>query len=140
MMGSLQTYRSDADPRILKVQVERAANALSASIVASPVWACTAVFVCQFFPRLGTVPFSRAASILLMIGVTVFAIHYALNEFNRERLAGTDPQADSSWLGRLLFLNVLSSTGWALVTWMLMSEGNLLNHIFIERICLAATA
>ena len=133
--------RIDTDPRILKVQIERAANTLKASIVASPIWAGVAALVCsEFFPHLGAVPLVYGVGFVLIICCTVLAIRGALAVFDRERLAGTDAKADAQWLDRLLLLNIALSTAWGMAPWMLWSDDNPLNHVFIELICLAAVA
>jgi len=141
MSSPQPSHRPEADPRILKVQVERAANTLNGSLAASPVWACVAAFVCsEFFPHFGAVPLLCGVGLVLVICGTVLAIRGALMVFERERRLGMDAHADAKWLNRLLILNVLLSSAWGLAPWMLWSEGNLINHIFIELICLAAVA
>ena len=133
--------RADADPRILRVQVERAASALNGAVVASPFWVGVAAFVCsEFFPQLGAIPFVRVVSLVLIVCSAVLAIRLVLNAFKRELDAGMDTEGDTKWLNRLLLLNVLLSTIWGLAPWLLWDEGNLLNHVFIELICLAAVA
>ena len=51
---------AQADPRILKVQVERAAKAIRATIISSPAWACFTAYACsELFPFLGSAPLYR---------------------------------------------------------------------------------
>ncbi len=141
MSRAPQLSRADMDPRLLKVQVERAANALGGSMVASPVWACVAAFVCsELFPPLGGVPASRAVGVILAICSAALVIRAVLGAFHRERSAVMDAEDASKWLNRLLFLNVLLSSTWGLMSWLLWSENNLLNHVFIALVCLAAVA
>jgi len=134
-------HRANADPRILKVQVERAANALHGSILASPFWACVAAFVCsEFFPQLGGVPSSRAACLVIVICCASAAIRIGLHAFDHQRSAGMDVAGASTWLKRLLVMNVVLSSAWGLTPWLLWSNDSLLNHVFIELVCLAAVA
>jgi two-component system cell cycle sensor histidine kinase PleC len=141
MRSAQPTHRADADPRILKVQVERAASTLGGSTVASPIWAGVAALVCsEFFPHLGSIPLMYGLGFVFVICSAVLAVRAALAWFHRDRRAGMDVEADAKWLNRLLILNVLLSSAWGLAPWMLWSEGNLLNHVFIELICLAAVA
>ena len=134
-------HRSDIDPRILKVQVERAANALSGSVVASPVWACVTAFVCsEFFPPLGGIPAARAAAVVIAICSAVLVVRAVLGVFHRERYAAMDAEGASAWLKRLLLLNVLLSFTWGLMPWLLWNENNPLNHVFIALVCLAAVS
>lgn len=141
MTSSLKSHRAVADPRILNVQVERAANTLSGSLVASPVWALVAALVCsEFFPHLGAVPLAYGVGFVVIMSCAVLGLRGALAVFYRERRAGMDTEADARWLGRLLILNVVLSAVWGLAPWMLWSDENPLNHVFIELICLAAVA
>jgi two-component system cell cycle sensor histidine kinase PleC len=141
MSPSQPSHRIDVDPRILKVQVERAANTLWASLVASPVWAVIAMIACsELFPPLGGISFLRGGGLVLIIACMALAIRGALAAFEHERYASMDADADAKWLNRLLWMNVLLSTAWGLAPWMLWREQNLLNHVFIELICLAAVA
>jgi two-component system, cell cycle sensor histidine kinase PleC len=141
MSSSQASHQIDVDPRILKVQVERAANALRDALVASPAWACIAALACsELFQPLGAIPFLCGGGLVLIICMAVLASRGVLAWLERERRAGTDAKADEGWLKRLLWLNVLLSGAWGLAPWMLWAEGNLLNHVFIELICLAAVA
>jgi len=141
MNSSLKSHRAADDPRILKVQVERAANTLHGSIVASPVWALVAALVCsEFFPHLGAVPLVSGVGLVAIMCCTVLFIRGALVLFARERRTGMDVEADAKWLRWLLALNVLLSSTWGLAPWMLWSSENPLNHVFIELICLTAVA
>jgi two-component system, cell cycle sensor histidine kinase PleC len=141
MHSSQNSRPADADPRILKVHVERAASRLHGSIIPSPAWACVAAIACsEFVPQLGGIPFTRAAGLVAIIGCAVFAIGLALARFQRERKAGLDAKGDARWLGRLLAFNVVLSSAWGLTPWLLWSDGNLLNHVFIGLMCLAVVS
>jgi two-component system cell cycle sensor histidine kinase PleC len=135
------SHRAAVDPRILKVQVERAANALRGSMVASPVWACVTAFVCsELFPPLGGIPAARALGAVFAVCSATLVVRAVLATFQRERLAVMDREGVSTWLNRLLLLNVLQSFSWGLMSWLLWSETNLLNHVFIALVCLAAVS
>jgi len=135
------SHRAAIDPRILKVQVERAASALSGSMVASPVWACVTAFLCsELVPPLGGIPATRAVAVIIAICSAVLVVRAVLGLFHRERFAAMDAKRASTWLDRLLLLNVLLSFTWGLVPWLLWNETNLLNHVFIALVCLAAVS
>jgi two-component system cell cycle sensor histidine kinase PleC len=141
MTSSLTSHRAAVDPRILNVQVERAANTLAGSLVASPVWALVAAVACsEFFPHLGAVPFAYGIGFVGLMCCAVLGVRGVLALFHRERRDGMNTEADAKWLRRLLVTNVILSTVWGLAPWMLWSEDDPLNHVFIELICLAAVA
>ena len=133
--------QTDIDPRILKVQVERAANALGGAVTASPVWAGVTAFVSsEFFLPLGGVSALRAAAFVVVICIATLFIRAVLDAFHRERPGITDAEGASIWLNRLLLLYVLLSFCWGLMPWLLWNEANLLNHVFISLVSLAAVA
>ena len=141
MLSTQPSQQADADPRILKVQVERAANALRGAIVASPFWAAITVIACsEIFPLLGAVPWPRAASLVGVICFVAVAIRIALNSYDHDRSTGLDGAGARGWLHWLLILNVILSSAWGLAPWMLWSADNPLNHVFIELVCLAAVS
>jgi len=126
-----------ADPRILNVQVERAAKAIRATIISSPAWACFAAYACsEYFPVLGSVPVYQAASLVVIVFVGVLIAQFILNAFYRCQESG----APSRWLHRLLALNALLSLIWGFAPWLLWSPSNLVNHVFITLVCLAIVA
>src|SRR5215471_6842991 len=126
------------DPRILKVQVERAAKAIRGTTIISPFWAgFTALLCSNLFPYLGAVSLPRTAAFLVIACSGVLAAHLILTRFYREQTAFLDVATASLWLHRLLLLNVFLSITWGVMPWLLWDENNPLNHVFIELICLA---
>jgi two-component system cell cycle sensor histidine kinase PleC len=139
MRSLAPSHAVDADPRILKMQVERAAFRLGGSLVAAPLWACVAALLCsELVPQLGGVSFARAAGFVAVICFAVLLTRIALGRFERDRQAGMTREADAKWLSRLLLLNVTLSSAWGMAPWLLWVEDNFLNHAVIEMICLAA--
>jgi two-component system cell cycle sensor histidine kinase PleC len=129
------------DPRILKMQVERAAYRLGGSFVAAPLWAGVAAVLCnELLPQLGGVPFALALCFVAIVCAAVLITHLAVRRFDRERRDGMDQKGDARWLVRLLLLNVLLSSTWGMAPWLLWREGNFLNHAVLLLICLAAVA
>jgi two-component system, cell cycle sensor histidine kinase PleC len=126
-----------ADPRILKIQVERAAKAIRGTIISSPVWACFAAYSCsEYFPFLGSVPINRSLFLIIVVFIGAAAAQSVLNVFYR----GQESQSSSLWLNRLLGLNVFLSMIWGLAPWLLWNPANQINHVFISLICLAIVA
>src|SRR3977135_4485344 len=73
-----------ADPRILKIQVERAAKAIRGTIISSPVWACFAAYFCsEFFPFLGSVPINRSLVLVIVVSIGAAVAQFVLNAFHR---------------------------------------------------------
>src|SRR2546423_15219515 len=69
MAHALTSVRQgQADPRLLKVQVGRAAKAIRASVVGSPLWVCFFAAMCSKpVPFLGKVSLERAIAVVLIV-------------------------------------------------------------------------
>jgi two-component system cell cycle sensor histidine kinase PleC len=135
------SHADDADPRILKMQVERAAFRLGGSFLIAPLWASVAAIVTsELVPQLGGIGFAPAACFVSIVCAAVLITHLILRRFDRDRRGGMDQEADARWLVRLLLLNVLLSSAWGIAPWLLWREGSLLNHAVLMLICLAAVA
>jgi len=125
------------DPRILKVQVERAAKAIRGTIISSPAWACFAAYACsEEFPAFGSVSIARAVALVAIVCAGVAFAQLVLKALDRDR-EGATPER---WLRRLLGLNVVLSLTWGMTPWLLWEAANPVNHVFITLVCLAIIA
>ena len=139
------THAQDAGPyartdlRLLKVQIERAANVVRGTILASPCWGCFAVFATSALdPTLGSVPVARGLALIFAVILSSLAAHYVLKSYDADK--ETDIKAHARWLRQLFALNVFLSATWGLAPWLLWAGDHRVNHAFIELICLAVVA
>jgi len=133
-------HRAPVDSRILKVQVERAAQAISGAAAASPLWVVFFAFICsEAMGILGRVPVATAAALVIVIIATSALTKLVLRAFYRSA-EGADPTAAARWRPRLLAIGILFSAAWGLAPWLLWDDVNNTNHVFIELMCLAIVA
>jgi two-component system cell cycle sensor histidine kinase PleC len=125
----------EADPRILNVQVERAANAVRGTLLSSPLWVCLFALVCsEWAPFLGGVPLTRALVVVAIVTTAALCAYAALWAYRR---TGGDTRAGQIWHGRLLALSAVLSAAWGTAPWLLWDDNNDSNHVFIALVCLA---
>src|SRR6476646_8858244 len=130
--------QGQADPRLLKVQVERAAKAVGTSAIGSPFWVCFFAAICsKLTPFLGQVSTERSIAIVLLVMVAAGLAQLALHFYAR---SANDPATLSQWRLRLLGVSILVSAAWGSAPWLLWDEVNNSNHVFIAMMCLAIVA
>jgi two-component system cell cycle sensor histidine kinase PleC len=130
-----------SDPRILKVQVERAAKAIHGTIVGSPLWVCFFALMCSDpVPFLGKVSVLNALALVLLVTLAAGFATLVLRAYAHSQESIADCEATSRWLSRLLWVSALLSTAWGCSAWLLWDAGNTANHVFIELMSLAIVA
>jgi two-component system cell cycle sensor histidine kinase PleC len=127
-----------ADPRLLKVRVERAAKAVRTSVIGSPLWVCFFAAICSnLTPFLGRVSLDRAITLVLLVMVAAGVAHLALRSY---RPSANEPDTLAQWRLRLLGVSFFVSAAWGCAPWLLWDEVNNSNHVFIALMCLAIVA
>ena len=129
------------DPRILTTHVERGARAAASTALGSPPWICLTAFLCSKLVGLfGNVGLPGAFAAVSVVVSASLAVQITLYHFDGDASHSADVDAGKIWLRRLLTLDVLMSTVWGLVPWLLWQEGSLANHLFIELMSLSVVA
>jgi two-component system cell cycle sensor histidine kinase PleC len=129
------------DPRILQVQVERAAKTIRGTIASSPLWVVfIALLTSDRMPLLGSVPSLRAVSFVGIVFAAILSAYFILQLYYRSREAGLSPDAVARWLQRFFFVSIGLSTAWGLAPWFLWDERDPVNHVFIALVGLAVIA
>jgi two-component system cell cycle sensor histidine kinase PleC len=126
------------DPRILKVQVGRAAKAVRGAITGSPLWVCFFALMCSDpVPFLGEVPVLNALALILVVTLASGVATLVLRALALSSESAMNGDGSRRWLWRLLGVTAFSSTAWGCAPWLLWDEANSTNHVFIELMCLA---
>jgi two-component system cell cycle sensor histidine kinase PleC len=126
------------DPRILKVQVERAATSIHGAVVGSPLWVCFFALMCSDpMPFLGKVSVLNALALVLIVTLAAGFATMALRAFSRRRETAADVDASERWQTRLLLVIAVLSAAWGCAPWLLWDNVNATNHVFIALMCLA---
>src|SRR5215831_10737406 len=129
------------DPRLLKVQVDRAAKTINATVISSPFWVSfTAALTSEAIGFLGNVPIERCLVLIFVVIACCYFAQRVLNRFNLVRQRSDDPKVLTQWLDRLLVLSVFLSTVWGLAPWLLWDPASGINHAFLVLVSLAIVA
>jgi two-component system cell cycle sensor histidine kinase PleC len=127
----------DLDPRILKVQAERAAKAIRGTVISSPAWACFAYIITSSIdPILGTVPLTRGLILIAEILIACGLAQFVLRLYRTQR-DQADAKETAAWLDRLLGVNIALSAVWGTMPWLLWDPVHHVNHLFVELLLLA---
>jgi two-component system, cell cycle sensor histidine kinase PleC len=133
--------KAGTDPRQLRLQAERAAEAIRNTIFASPAWAAAVALICSDLIGLfGDVPYMRAFAFVAVVMAASLASHIALNQFDLEQRELESPDRALRWFGRFMVLQVLTSTAWGVGPWLLWDAGNAVNHVFLGLATLSVIA
>ncbi|MCH8858832.1 MAG: hypothetical protein IID54_04545, partial [Proteobacteria bacterium] len=125
------------DPRVLMGHVELVSQSIASTAAGSPPWIFfTALLSTGLFGYFGSVSPARAILCVAIVTGAALAAQGALYLFRRERAQMGDAEVGRKWFHRLLQIDILISTAWGVVPWLLWQPGHVANHVFIELMCL----
>jgi two-component system cell cycle sensor histidine kinase PleC len=128
----------DADPRLLKVQVGRAAEAMRSAIFDAPIWAAAVAFLCSDAARIfGNTPLSNCFIFVAIVALSSIARFLVLQRFYIWERKPDSLQATFCWSRYFLLLQLGISTAWGLSAWLLWDAGSIINHVFLSLVTLA---
>ncbi len=121
----------NADPRVLKSQLDVIAAIDRSSWVVTPVWALgiglmTSEFCCRV---MGALPWRAAVLFPLFVTAASFLAYGFYARYRAER--PSDPARLRVWALRFLVAQFAISIAWGLLPWLLWEPGNVTNHLFI---------
>ena len=137
MMG----LRRDGDVRVLKAQLDLAAQSVQTTRLTAPLWALlVALLSCDVTGLFGHLSLIRALylpmTVTLMMGAAV-----AITEFFARQSASMISFADArDWLLRLCAMQLGTSLAWGAMPWLLWEPSNPVNHIFLAAACFCVIA
>src|SRR6266700_2576634 len=121
-IAMVSARQGQADPRLLRVQVERAAKAVRTSATGSPLWVCFFAAICsKLTPFLGQVSPVRSIAVVLIVMVAAGLAQLALHFYRR---SANDLDTISQWRLRLLGVSIVVSAAWGSAPWLLWDEVN----------------
>ena len=121
----------NADPRILKSQLDVIAAIDRSAWIVTPAWALILGLIASnaLIPSLGAVPLAQALFFPLAISLASFAT-YSLYDRYRAEAPGALARLQV-WRHRFMLAQIAVSAAWGLLPWLLWEEGNLANHLFL---------
>ncbi len=133
-----QAGSPQGDPRILKVQLERAAKSIGGAATGSPVWVAFLALMCSDpVPYLGNVGLNQSAGLVSLVTGASLLVWLVLRAYRARPDTLNDTAAELRWNSRLLGVCVLLSFAWGFAPWLLWENGNATNHVFIALMLLA---
>ncbi len=121
----------NADPRILKSQLDVIAAIDRSAWIVTPAWALILGLIASnaLIPSLGAVPLAQALFFPLAISMASFAT-YSLYDRYRAEAPGALVRLQV-WRHRFMLAQIAVSAAWGLLPWLLWEPGNAVNHMFL---------
>jgi two-component system cell cycle sensor histidine kinase PleC len=124
--------RAEADPRLLRLQAERAAEAIRNTIIPSLAWAAAVAAICSDLVGLfGHVPYPRALAFVAVVAAASLGARIALARFDAVQRRLTSPGESVRWFRRFLAVQLFTSIAWGFGPWLLWDVGDSVNHVFL---------
>ncbi len=131
-------HHVDADPRILKVRVERAVEAIRSAVYDAPIWAVAVAALCSDALRVfGDVPLARCFAFVAIVALSSVARFITLERFYAWQRGVSSLQSAFRWSRYFLGLQICVSVAWGLNAWLLWDHGSAVNHVFLCLVSLA---
>jgi two-component system cell cycle sensor histidine kinase PleC len=129
------------DPRLLRLQAERAAEAIRNTTIASPAWAAAVALICSDLVGLfGHVPYQRALIFVAIVAAAAIGSHVLLTRFEMMQRDLEQPSKAIAWFRRFIVLQFFTSIAWGFGPWLLWDVGNQVNHVFLGLATLSVIA
>jgi len=117
----------DADPRVLKSQLDVIAGLGGSAWVSTPFWALAlALLGSDAVGWFGDTPLALALLFPFIVAVVSFSVYRLYDGYR----ADPDPELND-WGRRFTLAQFAISTAWGLMPWLLWQDGNLTNHVFL---------
>jgi two-component system cell cycle sensor histidine kinase PleC len=137
-----RTARDDAQqavgPRVLVTRLDRRTEAAARTATGTPAWIILTALLCSegtgFFGSVSVFMAGLCVALAILVSSLVFA---GLYEIRRQSRLAQNEDAIKSSLRRAFQLDLLMSTFWGVVPWLLWEPGNIANHLFLELILLS---
>jgi two-component system cell cycle sensor histidine kinase PleC len=128
------------DDRVLKAQLDLAAQSVRTTRVTSPLWALGLAILCSdLFGFLGHRPLTQTLYLPLII-LAAMVIATAMTTVYRRDMARNPDGGLGPWYSRHCAMQIGASAAWGTMPWLLWSGGDAVNHIFIATCTIAVVS
>ena len=135
----LRIQRS-TDARVLKSQLDSLAAVVHSSRYLAPVWAgAVAFFASDAFGYFGHRPLSVAIAMPAIVAVMMLLSGRFIEAYHRG-VVNADAAQLHQWFPRFVILQIVISSGWALLPWVLWDAHSAMNHVFVWAAVVCVTA
>ncbi len=127
-----QQFKSRADGRVVKAQVDFIASVVHATRFTAPLWSLAiAVMASSVFKHLGRTPFWKCAIFPVILTSAFYIAELMVRRYERVTENDSSPELVRTWFTRFMFLQIAISTAWGTMPWLLWDHGNAINQIFL---------
>ena len=128
----------DADPRLLEVQVRRAAEAISSAMYDAPLWAAMSAILCsETIGVFGRVPLQDCFLFVAVIALSSVMRYVAVSRYRNWERQPHSLEGTFRWSRYFLIVQLTLSSAWGLNAWLLWDTNSLVNHVFLSMVSLA---
>ncbi len=126
----LRVHKS-ADARVLKAQLDLIAEVVHSTRFLAPVWALLAASLVPGHGLFGNSPLSATLLLPAAIAVATLSASRIAHIYCGDTAAHGDYERLRTWFARFIGMQVVTSTIWGVMAWVLWEPDNLLNHVFL---------
>lgn len=128
---NIHTENGNGDARVLRAQLDLAAQSIRTTRMTSPLWALALALLCSdwlsIFGRRPVVETLYLPLIVLAAMVIASAVTAAY-----QRAMARNPEGDlEPWYVRHCAVQMMASAAWGMTSWLLWDPGNPVNHLFL---------
>ena len=123
------------DARVLKAQLDLAAQSVRTTYLTSPFWALALALLCSDLTGIfGHRPLTVTLYLPLILLAAMLLIGATTAAYRREM--ASDPEGNlRTWSVRLWTVQLALSAAWGTMPWLLWDPGNAVNHLFLATCC-----
>ena len=129
--GQRLRVQKSADARVLKAQLDLIAEVVHSARFMAPLWALLAAWLASEHGLFGHMPLTITLWLPAAIAAATFSASRIAEIYRRDTAAHDDPERLRRWFAYFIGMQVITSTIWGVMSWLLWDTGNLLNHVFL---------
>ena len=132
-MGYGQRLRSQksADARVLKAQLDLIADVVHAARFMAPLWALCAAWLASEDGLFGHMPLRITLLLPAAIAAATVSASRIADIYRADTAAHDDYERLRPWFARFIGVQIVTSTIWGVMPWLLWDSGSLTNHVFM---------
>ena len=132
-MGYGQRLRSQksADARVLKAQLDLIADVVHAARFMAPLWALCAAWLASEDGLFGHMPLRITLLLPAAIAAATVSASRIADIYRADTAAHDDYERLRPWFARFIGMQIVTSTIWGVMPWLLWDSGSLTNHVFM---------
>jgi two-component system, cell cycle sensor histidine kinase PleC len=120
-----------ADARVLKSQLDLIAEVVHSARFMAPLWALCAAWLASSDGVFGRTPFRIALLLPAAIAIATFTASRIARAYQQDVAVNPSYERVRPWFARFVGMQIVISTLWGVMPWLLWDTGNALNHIFL---------